>query len=85
MRLPILWIYSDAHGTIKFSGDDVVEDVVSAKLRHGDPVVQRISPVDTSRQPVDRQAVDLCRYARIDDVQWNVIRPWYCRCFLSVT
>jgi len=63
----------NAHGTVQFGRDDVIEDVLRDESSDGDPVVQRVGPVDTSGQPVDSHTVHLCRYTRVDHVQRHVV------------
>ena len=85
MQLPILRIDGDAHRSIQLCSDDVIEDLPLHQSCHGDPVIQGISPVDTSRQPVDGHAVNLSRYTRINYEHRYVVCKGHVRRFLLIT
>ena len=66
--IPVLRIDGQAHGPVELRRDDVIEDVLRTKSCHGDPVVERVRPIDARRQPVDGHAIHLRRYAGINCV-----------------
>lgn len=52
----------------------MVENVVRHGVGDGDPVVERVGPVDAAGRPVHRQPVDLRRYPDVHVVQLDAIR-----------
>jgi len=77
--IPVLWIDCNADRTVQFGGENVIENVLCSESCYSNPVVQCISPVDTSRQPVYRHAVHLSRHSRVDRVHWYVVSEWHSR------